>query len=437
MIGTPLSNVVRQRPEHWKAIPAWAALRPVKEQGFPGLRLLSVYRDHGVIEKDSRDDNHNRAGEDLSVYQRVLVGDVVMNKMKAWQGSVAVSPHEGIVSPDYQVLRPRSPLLSGRFLHFLLRSAPYISEYARLAYGVRPDQWRLMYEEFRGIPLLVPSSEEQRTVVTFLDHKTAAIDALIAKKERLIELLQEKRQALITQAVTKGLDPNAPMKDSGIEWLGAIPAHWGVLPLRRILWRIEQGWSPESEDRLAEDGEWAVLKLSAVSRGRFRPKEHKALPSSTAPELRYQVRAGDLLVTRANTPPLVGDACFVESTPSHLMLPDLIYRLSLDERRAAPAFVAQVLLSAPLRGQITSDARGSSMTMAKVSGGHIRSWLIPLPSTLDEQRRVVEHVSNGCRHIDDTCQKVETVLDRLREYRQALISAAVTGKLDVTKERAA
>lgn len=398
-------------------------------------RLLSLSTTRGIVPKQYDDENRVRSGEELRRYWRVRPGHLVVNPMWLAHGSIGASAVEGVISPDYRVYET-TVAIDARYLAALLRTHEYRGLYDLFVRGNTTYDRRVSKDDFHGIPIIVPPTAQQRAIADFLDRKTAAIDALIAKKERLIELLAEKRQALITQAVTKGFNPKVPMKDSGVEWLGQIPTTWKVLPVRRILRRIEQGWSPESEDRRAEGDEWAVLKLSAVSRGRFRPEENKVLPSGVAPELRYQVRAGDLLVTRANTPLLVGDACCVESTPSRLMLPDLIYRLTLDERRALPAFVAQVLLSAPLRGQITSDARGSSMTMAKVSGGHIRSWLIPLPSTLDEQRRIVEHVRHACRHIDETCTKIETHLDKLREYRQALITAAVTGKLDLSKEAA-
>lgn len=418
----------------WPAVPAWRVLQPVKEQGYPSLALLSVYRDHGVIQKDSRDDNHNRAGEDLSVYQRVLPGDVVINKMKAWQGSIGVSRRLGIVSPDYQVLRPRGSAFDATFLHYLLRSPRHISNYARLACGIRPDQWRLMWSEFRSISLELPPLDWQIAIGAFLDRRMSALDVLIAKKERLIALLQEKRQALITEAVTKGLDPNVPMKDSGVEWLGPIPHDWSVLPLRRLLLGIEQGWSPESEDRPADDGHWAVLKLSAVHKGAFRPSEQKALPEGVNPERRYEVRPGDLLLTRANTPLLVGDTCCVRTTPPRLMLPDLIYRLKVATRRVLPSYLARCLLSAYGRGQITSDARGSSMTMAKVSGGHIRTWIVALPNRLEEQEAIVKMLDLESGKTDELVRKIAVHIEQLREYRQALISAAVTGKLDLSKE---
>lgn len=428
MIGTPLSNVVRERPEHWKAIPAWAALRPVKEQGFPALRLLSVYRDHGVIEKDSRDDNHNRAGEDLSVYQRVLVGDVVMNKMKAWQGSIAVSSHEGIVSPDYQVLRPRSPQLSARFLHFLLRSAPYISEYARLAYGVRPDQWRLMYEEFRGIPLLVPSSDEQRAVVAFLDRTTTGIDTLIAKKERLIELLQEKRQAVITQAVTKGLGPNVPMKESRVPWFGRIPAHWEMHQLRRVVARFVdyRGRTPTKVD----DGV-PLITAGAVRDGRI---DH-----ARAPEYMLREEYADFM--RRGHPEL-GDVVFTTEAPlgevaqvveTSVAFAQRIILFKVNRKRMTSDFLCLYYCSDPGRSEVVSRASGS--TAEGIRADRLRGSLVLVPP-LNEQQAIVAHVRSELARVEPIRSVIQSQLDKLREYRQALITAAVTGKLDLSKEAA-
>jgi hypothetical protein len=141
--------------------------------------------------------------------------------------------------------------------------------------------------------------------------------------------IEEKRTALITRAVTKGLDPSVPMKDSGVEWLGEIPAHWEVQAAGRLINGIEQGWSPVAEDRQAGPDEWAVIRLSAVAKGVFRPSEHKALPPDLSPDTRYEIRDGDFLLTRANTPELVGDVCVVRNALPRLMLCDLVYRLDL------------------------------------------------------------------------------------------------------------
>jgi type I restriction enzyme S subunit len=299
--------------------------------------------------------------------------------------------------------------------------------------GKLGTQLNLNTDTIGDIHLPLPSGAEQRTIVRFLDRETARIDALIEKKEHLIELLQEKRTALITHAVTKGLDPNVPMKDSGVEWLGEIPAHWTALASRRLIDRIEQGWSPVAEDRLAGPDEWAVIKLSAVDKGRFRSDEHKALPADLAPDTRYEIREGDFLLTRANTPDLVGDVCVARDVPSKLMLCDLVYRLQLRKDGVDPTFAAYWFVSSVGRHQIEVDARGASQSMVKVSQGHIRSWTLVLPPD-EEQRAIVAFLDPETARIDELVTKVRHAISHLKELRTALISAAVTGKIDVREE---
>ena len=153
----------------------------------------------------------------------------------------------------------------------------------------------------RRLPL--PPIREQRTIAWFVGVESRRIDALIAEQQRLIDLLKEKRQAVITHAVTKGLNPDVRMKDSGIEWLGEVPEHWSVMAVRRIVARIEQGWSPECIARSAGIDEWGVLKSGCVNRGIFQENENKALPSSLEPIPEYEVRVGDILMSRASGSP--------------------------------------------------------------------------------------------------------------------------------------
>ncbi|MFB0725092.1 restriction endonuclease subunit S [Aeromonas salmonicida] len=222
-------------PNEWLTIPVGRLFSRIKRTGHSEKELLSVYRDYGVIPKSSRDDNNNKESDDLAPYQLVRPNDLVMNKMKAWQGSIAVSEYEGIVSPAYFVYEPSNKLFElahPRYVHYLLRNPIYITQYMSRSKGIRVNQWDLDPDEFKLIELLLPSKQEQSKIFEFLDYETARIDRLIAQQQRLIELLKEKRQAVISHAVTKGLNPNAPMKDSGVEWLGQVPEHWGVSPLK-------------------------------------------------------------------------------------------------------------------------------------------------------------------------------------------------------------
>jgi type I restriction enzyme S subunit len=377
----------------------------------------------------------------LAVRLEIRAGDVLMTRANSPElvGDAcsvrATRPRLMLCDLAYR-LSVRSDILNPIFLTYWLLSQPGREQVAADARESSRTMVKVSKPHVRSWLVAMPPIGRQRRIVGFLDRKTSIIDALIAKKQRLVELLREKRHALITHAVTKGLDSRAPMKPSGIDWLGDIPAPWTVFPLRRLLRGIERGSSPASEDRPADKGEWAVLKLGAVVKGRFRPGEHKALPLGVRPERRCEVHAGDLLLTRSNSPALVGDACYVEATPPRLMLPDLIYRLSVHRDLVHPHYLARFLLSAVGRAQVMADARASNMTMAKVSGIHIRSWVMPLPPSLGEQQAIETMLDQKCGAIDDLQYHLDIHIERLREYRQALITAAVTGKIDVSSEAA-
>lgn len=277
----------------------------------------------------------------------------------------------------------------------------------------------------------IPPPEEQTAIAAFLDRETGKIDQLVKAQRWLIELLKEKRQAVISHAVTKGLDPAAPLKHSGLDLLGEVPAHWEVIQAGRIITEIEQGWSPSAHEREPVDGEPSVLRLSAVKDGKFFPHQRKALPDLTEAELAAArtVSDGDFLLTRANTPDLVGD-CAIASSVARTIFSDLIYRLSFDRRRASPPFLTLAFRSQPMRAQVKRDARGSSMSMAKISHAHIKSWWLALPP-VEEQEAILSETATETQKLDDGMEMAEEAIILLQERRAALISAAVTGKIDV------
>jgi type I restriction enzyme S subunit len=282
-------------PAHWVLKPLWTFFRRVKRTGFEDEQLLSVYRDHGVVPKASRDDNFNKPSDDLSAYQLVVPGDLAINKMKAWQGSVALSAHRGIVSPAYFVYEALH-FENSAYLHYLMRSLRYITAYLSISKGIRPNQWDLEPQVHSRIPLVVPPRAEQDLIAEFLDREIAKIDALVAEQQQLIELLKEKRQAVISHAVTKGLNPDAPMKDSGIEWLGEVPAHWHAIHLGKVLSKVADGphFSPNYVDEgvpflsarnIKVDG-WALDDVKYVSEADCDTFDRRIVP-----------RPGDVLYT--------------------------------------------------------------------------------------------------------------------------------------------
>ena len=189
-------------PEHWTVTAVTNITDTVSKKNYPNEELLSVYRDYGVIIKSSRDDNNNKAGADLSSYKLVEPGFLVINKMKAWQGSLGVSEFRGIVSPAYITCKTNKRIVDRSYLHHLLRCRNYINEYNRLSFGVRVDQWDMRYDDFKYVPVLLPPMAEQAAIAKYLDEKTAQMDRIVTAINTQIDKLKDLRKALINDVVT-------------------------------------------------------------------------------------------------------------------------------------------------------------------------------------------------------------------------------------------
>lgn len=326
------------------------------------------------------------------------------------------------INNHIHALRPLTDLPITWFVHVL-----NCVEYRHYIDGSTRD--KLTQDDMKNIALVTPeSADEARQIVAHLDRETARIDALIEKKTRFIELLREKRQALITHAVTKGLDPTERMKDSGIAWLGDVPAHWEMLPLKRLVTGIGQGWSPECEARTPEDGEWGVVKVGCVNGGVFRPEESKALPTEMTPRLALSLKAGDVLVSRANTRELVGSCAVVPFDYPYLMLCDKLYRIGCNTR-VTPDFLAS-LITVYGRRAVEMEATGTSSSMVNISQSVILDLLVATPST-DEQIEIISRIKSATARIERLCKQTERSIKLLKERRSTLITTAVKGQIDL------
>ena len=232
-------------PAHWEAFKLRNVLARTTERNRPDLPLLSVVRERGVILRDitNMEENHNFVPDDLSNYKVVHTGQFAMNKMKAWQGSYGISQHDGVVSPAYFTFDIKG--VTAEYFHAAVRSQVYIPFFSQASDGVRIGQWDLSPSRMREIPFWVPPLAEQAAIVRYLDHADDRIRRYITGKEQLITLLEEQKQAIIHRSVTRGLDPNVPLKPSGVEWLGDVPAHWEALKLRRVLVRATERNRPD------------------------------------------------------------------------------------------------------------------------------------------------------------------------------------------------
>jgi len=272
-----------------------------------------------------------------------------------------------------------------------------------------------------------PNIEEQQRIADLLDIDVGRLDRLVDAKQCLLQLLTEKRRALIAHAVTRGLNPDVPLRESGVEWLGDMPAHWPLFPLRRVITSLDQGWSPVASNLPAAEGEYGVLKLSAVKKGHFVPQENKALlPVDEVPS-GLSIRAGDVFVTRANTPSLVGDAAMADEDFPSLVFSDLIYRLRVNPDLIDPRWLVLVLISDTGRQQVEAEAKGSSGSMVKLAQDQVLGLLIPVPS-IAEQRAIVQALNDETVKLQHLADATRTTIDLLTERRASLIAKAVIGE---------
>ena len=259
-------------------------------------------------------------------------GDVTLAKItpcfENGKGALMRGLHAGIGfgTTELIVARPRPSEAAGSFLHWLFRSPNFRERGEASMYGAG-GQKRVPDDFVRDFAWAFPPLNEQISIAAFLDRETAKIDALVAEQQKLVALLKEKRQALISHAVTKGLDPDVPMKDSGVEWLGEVPAHWELSVLKRCVLRVESGVSVNAVDEQATAGAIGVLKTSCVYSGRFDPNENKAVVPEDLERVACPVIGGTLIVSRMNTPALVGNAGFVADSAENLFLPDRLWQI--------------------------------------------------------------------------------------------------------------
>jgi len=416
-------------PKHWKTIPVGRLFRRIKRTDHVDKELLSVYRDFGVIPKSSRDDNNNKPSEDLTPYQLVEANDLVTNKMKTWQGSIAISEYEGIVSPAYFVYQPLPSvfeLAQPKYIHYLLRNPIYISQYLRRSKGIRVNQWDLDPGEFQRVELLLPEKDEQINIFQFLDHETAKIDTLIEKQQQLIKLLKEKRQAVISHAVTKGLNPDAPIKNSGVEWLGEVPAHWSVKALR-FLGTCQNGINIGAE--FFGSGYPFVSYCDAYKNEALPDEVTGLVQSSELDRKSYSVIEGDVLFTRTSeTIDEIGFASTCLKLIERAVFAGFLIRFRPKENVLHPKFSKYFFRNELLRAFFIKEM--NLVTRASLSQGLLKRLPVLLPS-LEEQKEIAEYLDEKTAVFSKLMENAEAAIELIQERRTALISAAVTGKIDV------
>jgi type I restriction enzyme S subunit len=368
---------------------------------------------------DVADADHS--GDGIAFFQ----GDILFGKLRPYLSKVWRARWDGAAVGDFHVYAPGDDV-EPKFFEYVLLSFEFISLVNGSTYGSKMP--RASWDFIGALSEAFPPLAEQRQIADYLDAQTAKIDTLIGKQERLIETLAERRQSVISHAVTKGLDPSAPMKDSGVEWLGQSRTDWIASSLKRIITHQSSGTSVNGISTPAQASEVGVLKTSSVSSGVFFPHENKAVVPEDRTRVSCPVEVGAILVNRANSPERVGTAALVREDAPDLFLSDKLWKLSL--HGADPLWLYWWLQTTTYRDQVSALRVGTSSSMQNLSFEDFREIRILVPP-VDEQASIGMHLDRETSQIDALSAKARQMIDVLKERRQALISAAVTGKIDV------
>ena len=384
---------------------------------FGSEQLLSVSQYDGVREAqtDSR-------SESLKGYKKVKQENLVINIMLAWLGGLGVSKHEGIVSPAYcvyKLLDAQNP----RYLHYLYRTPLYLAEFARHSTGIVPSRWRMYTDDFGEVLTILPPIEEQNRMVAYLDEAISKIDEAIAQQQRMIDLLNERKQIVINNAVTKGLEPNTPIKDSGVDYIGLFPSSWVI---RRVssLGKFAKGGNI-TRDNLQDEGKPAILYGDIYTKYNISANEINNHVSAKVAAESVRIYNGDLLMTGSGeTKEDIGKTIVFEGEEAYIGGDVILFRQSSNNSK---------FLSYALNSQYAKDFRyreSKGEIVVHIYANAIRRLYLAIPN-VKEQNIIVEYLDKNMAIIDSDIEIIQQKITLLQERKQIIINDVVTGKVKV------
>ncbi len=408
------SRWLGRAPAHWQIRNLRTLIRHRNERDRSDLPLLSVAREKGVFVRSltDADENHNVIPEDLTNYKVARAGNLVINKMKAWQGSMGIAPCDGIVSPAYYVFG--FDIANSTFGQALLRSRPYVAHFGQASDGVRVGQWDLSIPGMRNIPVLVPPPEEQAMIVRFLDHANGRLERAIRAKRKVIALLNEQKQAIIHRAVTRGLNPAASLKPSGIPWLGDIPTHWEIRRTKYLFREVDNRSVTGAETHLAMSQKLGLVPSSMVQ--------------STLRSESYiggkLCEPGDLVLNRLKAH--LGVFAFAKQ--HGVISPDYTVFRKLGDVHTE--YFESMLRSSTCRRELRIRAKGIVEGFWRLYTDDFYDIRLPVPPVA-EQKQILSSIDEQTTDLSTAILRLEREIALLWEYRMRLVADVVTGQLDV------
>jgi len=414
-------------PEHWEVRRNGRLFFQRNETGFAELPVLEVSLRTGVRVRDFENSKRKQVMSDRNKYKRAIAGDIAYNMMRMWQGAVGIAPVDGLISPAYVVARPL-PGTEARYFERLFRTPAYMQEVDNYSRGIVKDRNRLYWEDFKAMPTCYPPPEEQIAIVRYLDHVDRRVRRLVRAKRKLIALLTEQKQAIINRVVTRGLDPDVPLKDSGVEWLGEVPEHWEVARLKDAA-VVQTGITlGKNYKDLATDSH-PYLRVANVQVGRVDLREVKRVDVPSAEVRGATLRDGDVLMTEGGDIDKLGRGCVWRDEIPGCLHQNHVFAVRCRPDLLDPEFLVGLMASQHGRAYFQLTAKQTT-NLASTNSTTLRAFPIMLPP-LSEQRVILKEIDNQSASLERAIEDAQREIELLNEYRTRLIADVVTGKLDV------
>jgi len=347
--------------------------------------------------------------------------DLVLNRLKAHLGVFARAKQAGVVSPDYTVFRPKGDA-SVRYCESLFKTPMYVGEFRRRTKGIVEGFWRLYTDDFYNVTALLPPPEEQVQIVAYLRAQDAHIARFIKTKRDLIKLLTEQKLRIIDHAVTRGLDSSVALKASGIEWLGEVPEHWEVKPLKRWV-RLN---ARTLGQKTRPDFEFRYVDIGSVQTGRL-VKEPERIRFEAAPSrARRVLRRGDTIISTVRT---YLKAIWYVGEDADDLIASTGFAVLTPGSGVEPEYLGYVIQSSPFVNRVTANSIG--IAYPAIAETVLGRFPVALPPTVDEQQAIVARIKTESAPLDDAIARTEEEIKLIREYRDRLIADVVTGQVDV------
>ena len=418
-------------PKSWSCIPAGKLFQEVKEKNVGNqYRNAFSFRYGEIVDKKSVVSEDEHLGETLSNYHIVIPNDIVINGLNLNYDfitqRVAIVHDKGIITSAYLCVRSNSHILYPRFSMYLLKAFDFRQVFHSIGSGIRKT---LKFQDFKKLPIIYPPYDCQVAIVDYLDRKIGALNKTIEEIRTNIIEYRSWKSSIIYETVTKGLDSSAEMKDSGFEWIGKIPVSSSAIRLKYIVDQIQSGTSVNAGQFSAKDEELGILKTSCVSKYFFNPNENKSINRDEYSRVTCSVKKGTIIVSRMNTPELVGACGYVTEDYPNLFLPDRLWQVSF-KKGVNVRFVWYFLQSHPTRQYYASLATGTSSSMQNISQAQFLNAPIIMLSEA-EQRKVVAFLDKKCELIEELIAEKSMLISDLESYKKSLIYEVVTGKRKV------